>query len=138
MKKTILIFVIFFATTINILAQVIITNNNNPTNQISTAQLRNIYIGNKISWDDGSLIHLADYSADSKIRKEFCDEFLNLSPRKVSMLWIKVSLSGKSVPPQIFRDEKELIDYIKNNDRAIGYISSAYDLPPDIKVLKIN
>jgi len=138
MIKYSLILLILFTFGVTLKAQVIVTNSNNPASQLNSAQLRNIFIGNKITWDDGTLIHLADYTAEEKLRKKFSEEFLDLSPRKVSMLWIKVSLSGKSVPPQIFRDEDELLNYIENNDRAIGYVSSANNLPKNIKVLKIN
>lgn len=119
-------------------SQTIIGNKNIPVDKLTNAQVRNIYLGNKITWENGSLIHLADYSAEDDIREQFSEKFLDLSPRKVSMIWLKVSLSGKSVPPQIFRSKGDLLSFISSNDGAIGYVNSIENLPENIKILQIE
>ncbi|MBI3125492.1 MAG: substrate-binding domain-containing protein [Ignavibacteriales bacterium] len=138
-KKIIaLIFLITFACSANISAQVIIVNRSNPISNLSKAMVRNIFLGNTSTWSSNSLIKVADYTAESKVRSDFSSMFLNLSPIKVSMLWIKVSLSGKSKPPKIFRDEEELKQYISENEDAIGYITQSSGLSSNLKIVSIT
>ncbi len=119
-------------------AQVIISNTNNPIATLSKANLRNIFLGNTITWATDQFIKVADYTAESKVRKEFSNNYLDLTPQKVSMIWIKVSLSGKAVPPKIFRDEDELKQFIAENENAIGYVSSSQNLSQKLKVIQIR
>lgn len=132
-----IIFLITLACTVNISAQVIIVNRSNPISNLSKAMVRNIFLGNTSTWGSNSLIKIADYTAESKIRSDFSSTFLNLSPIRVSMLWIKVSLSGKSKPPKIFRDEEELKQYIAENEDAIGYISQNSSVPSNLKIISV-
>jgi len=119
-------------------AQVIISNTNNPVASLSKATLRNIFLGNTTTWETNQFIKIADYISELKIRKDFSYNYLDLTPQKVSMIWIKVSLSGKAVPPKIFRDEDEMKQFISENENAIGYISSSQNLPPKLKVILIR
>lgn len=131
------IFILTFICSINMSAQVIIVNRSNPISSLSKAMVRNIFLGNTSTWSSNSLIKIADYTAESKIRSDFSSSFLNLSPIRVSMLWIKVSLSGKSKPPKIFRDEGELKQYIAENEDAIGYISQNSSVPSNLKIVSV-
>lgn len=95
-------------------------------------------MGNKLTWEGGTLIRIADYPMDDALRVKFSSEILNLAPRNVVMKWIKVSLSGKSVPPQIFRQSSELLHFIRVNEGAIGYIDEKTDVPEGVKILRID
>ena len=119
-------------------AQVIIANVNNPISVLSKAAVRNIYLGNTTNWETSNFIKVTDYTSDSKIRIAFSSNFLDLTPQKVSMIWIKVSLSGKAVPPKIFRDEEELKQFISENDNAVGYISSSQNLSKNLKIVQVK
>ncbi len=139
LNKVKILFIIFFCIGwFKSEAQTIIVNINNPITSISKGKLRNIFLGNKNVWSSGKLIQLADYNSENKLRKQFSDKILNRSPRKVSMIWIKVSLSGKSLPPRILRNSDEIIDFVKNNEGAIAYIEQVSKFPKQIKVLKIE
>lgn len=119
-------------------SQTIIVNKSNPIESINKSKLRNIFIGNTITWQNSIPVQIADYPLDSELRENFSNRYLSLSARKISVLWVKVSLSWKSLPPKILRDESEVVDYVSKNQGAIGYIDSKIKIPSDVKVLQIK
>ena len=140
MRKIFYIFVFLFLmiSAQEISAQIIIVNKKNKITELNLSTIRNIYVGNKITWEDGSLIHLADYSTDSDLRVEFSRNYLKLSPRKTAMLWVRVSLSGKSVPPKVFRNSSQMLSFIAKNEGAIGYLPENAEISSDVKIISIN
>lgn len=132
----ILVLILFLST--GLYAQKIIVNSDNVLKTLTHQQLRNIYLGNTNVWENGAFIKISDYSATSSFRKDFSLKFLDLSPSKVSMLWIKVTLKGKSIPPKIFDNEIDVLNFVEQNKDAIGYINSELKFPTSIKVLEIE
>ena len=118
--------------------QIVIVNSSNSVTQLSKAALRNIYLGNTSTWENSKQIVIIDYVADNQLRNSFSDLYLNLSPKRVSMIWIKASLSGKTIPPKVFHTEDEIIKFVSENEGAIGYLGKASNLPQNIKIVQIQ
>jgi ABC-type phosphate transport system substrate-binding protein len=116
----------------------IIVNIQNPLISLSKGELKNIFIGNSINWHNNKKIQIVDYNSESDVREEFSNKYLNLTPSKVSMIWLKVTLSGKVTPPKIFYKEKDVIKYISENIGAIGYINNKSELTSEIKIIEIK
>lgn len=100
----------------------VIINSENTDTVLDKMAIKDIFNGDTLSWDDGSNIFVADYTANSEIRKSFSKLFLGLPPEKVYLNWIRISLSGKGAPPKIFHSEDEVIRFVEENPNAIGYI----------------
>ena len=121
----------------SILSQTIIVNKSNSIDKLTKSELHNIYLGNTCTWNNSKQIVLVDYTADNELRESFSQEYLNLSPKRVSMIWIKASLSGKTIPPKVFHTEEEIVKYVSENEGAIGYVSKPGALPNNIKIVNI-
>lgn len=119
-------------------AQIIIVNKSNPTIKISRAELRNIFIGNTVTWSFNQKVQIADYNVVNELRTNFCTEYLGYAPNRINMMWIKISLSGKASAPKIFRNEDEIKKYVSENEGAISYISNKSNLPSNVKVITID
>lgn len=136
--RTIYTLIILTIVSLPALGQTVIVNNSNPVSQLTKAELRNIYLGNTSTWENSSQIIIVDYTADNDLRDSFSDKYLNLSPKKVSMIWIKASLSGKTVPPRVFHTESEIVKFVSENEGAIGYLDNPVKLPPNIKTVQVQ
>jgi len=119
-------------------SQTIIINKTNPVEKISKSMLRNIFLGNNVSWENGRRIQIVDFISDSPLRKQFDKNTLMLSPQKVSMIWVKVSLSGKSIPPKIVHAEEDVKNFINENEGGIGYIKNVTNLPQSVKIIQVT
>lgn len=129
---------VFLFISISTFGQNVIVNSSNQVAKLSKSTLRNIYLGNTISWENSKQIIISDYVSDYELRNLFSLNYLDLSPKKVSMIWIKVSLSGKSIPPKVFHSEKEIIKFVSENEGAIGYVDKSANLPQSVKVIQIE
>jgi len=123
--------------TLTLHSQTVILNKSNPLEKISRATLRNIFLGNNTAWENGVRIQIVDFSADNTLRKQFDENILDMSPQKVGMIWVKVTLSGKSIPPKIVHGEEELKNFISENEGAIGYVKNTNNLPQSLKLIPI-
>ena len=134
--KIILILLVLIVT--NASSHYIIINKSNNVSKISKSEIRNIYLGNTITWKNNRKIQIVDYNSESELREEFSKSYLFLSPNKVSMIWLKVTLSGKVSPPKILYKEKDVVKYVAENVDAIGYIESNKELIDDVKIIEVD
>ena len=137
-SNILLIILFLMLSSLSLKAHYIIVNSSNPISKISKGELRNIFIGNTVSWKNNKKVQIVDYNSESELREEFSLNFLNLSPNKVSMIWLKVTLSGKVSPPKIFFKERDVLKYVSENVEAIGYIANKKDLPADVKIVEVE
>ncbi|MCX6156194.1 MAG: hypothetical protein NT007_18750 [Candidatus Kapabacteria bacterium] len=118
-------------------AHYIIVNKANPIQSIEIGYLRNIYYGNTTIWQNNTKIQIIDFNIDNNLKNEFCNNFLNIAPNRLSRIWLQVSLSGKASPPLIVTSEKEMMKSVADNENAIGYVESLKKLPDEVKVIQI-
>lgn len=142
MKKLILIVIIIFAAMI--LAEEaktykVIVNESNPINSITKKELAKIFFKKLTKWDSGSAILLVDQDESSPVREIFCKDVLKKSVAKTKVFWQEQIFSGRGVPPIEKASDKEVIDYVKSNPGAIGYISVNATIPSSgIKVIEVK
>ncbi len=130
-----LIFLLFCTET---KGQLLIVNKANSVSKTSRSFIRNIFLGNTVTWQSNIKVQIVDYPSELLLRRAFSEDYLSLTPMKVTMIWIKVSLSGKSAPPKILRTEEDVKRFIADNEGAIGYVSNAKELPPNVKIIEVE
>ncbi|OUR93584.1 hypothetical protein A9Q84_19135 [Halobacteriovorax marinus] len=90
---------------------------------IDLSDLRDIYLGNRIFWRNGDRIFPAHTTAKSNNITLFLKKVLYMSPRKYNKYWRRRLFSGKGHPPKELENDKNIIDYVKKTEGAIGLIS---------------
>ncbi len=130
--------VLFFAiAVINIQAAsaevYVIANASNPLKNISKNELRAIFLGEQTIWKDGSKIKIVD-NLNKKVAEEFYSVCLGKKAEQIKKIWINLMLLGKMRPPESFRDQDELIEYVGSVKEAIAFVS---ELPKDEKRVSI-
>ncbi|MCX6148596.1 MAG: hypothetical protein NTW25_15285 [Candidatus Kapabacteria bacterium] len=142
MKKIIsnilIIILIFSLITSKAFCFYIIVNKANPIKYIDKNYLKNIFLGHSVIWPNNTKIQLVDYNIDSDSKSSFCSTYLDVTPNKLSRIWLQVSLSGKAVPPKVFSSEKEVIRFVNENQSAIGYVESNKNLSDDVKIIQVK
>ena len=100
----------------------IIINKNIAGETLDPATLKNIYLGKKTQWKDGSKIVPVTLK-DGDIHQQFMSEVVKKSVTAFNNYWRKMIFTGKGVPPISFQAEQEVVEYINNTEGAVGYIS---------------
>jgi ABC-type phosphate transport system substrate-binding protein len=115
----------------------IIANASNPLKAISKNELKAIFLGEETFWKDGSKIKIVD-NLNKKVAEEFYSGYLGRKAEQIKKVWINLMLLGKMRPPESFRDQDELIDYVSSIKEAIAFVSEVPKEKKQIIVLKLE
>ena len=100
-----------------------ICNKNVAINTLSKFEVKNIFLGKHISWDDNKEIIFVVLNQKEPF-KIFLKKIIHKSPSQYESYWRHMVFTGKGVFPKTFTSEAQLIDYVAKTDGAIGYLSS--------------
>jgi len=115
----------------------IITNASNPLKNITKDELRAIFLGEKTIWKGGEKIKLVD-NLNKKVAEEFYSGCLGKKVEQIKKVWINQMVLGKMRPPESFKDQDELIEFVGSSKEAIAFVT---EIPKDEKrvaVLKLD
>lgn len=117
---------------------VFIVNADNPTESISSAELKDYYFKKKRNWPDGASVRFIDRTPDAKVRQVFLSTVLNKKAEDLELYWIQQKLNGDSAPLKE-RSESMTIQFVSSFKGAIGYVSASTALfNKNIKVIKLK
>lgn len=115
----------------------IIVNENNTITSLSSDQVSRLFLKKTTKWDNGIKVSPVDLSANSDIRELFTKNIHGKSISAINAYWQKKIFTGKGVPPIEQQSEKDVINFVRSNPGAIGYVSASTNTG-DVKVLKIT
>ncbi len=116
---------------------VVVVNSANSVTNISKAQLLGFYRGDEIVWKNTSRLYPVTLRTNQAITKTFFEKGLGLNVGRAKRLWLKLALSGKTSPPKILNNAAEVVEYVSQNEGAIGFIP-VEKLDERVKVITIN
>ncbi len=115
----------------------IIVNPENPVSTISSKDLKNIYKLKKNTWPTGKKIEAVNLKKRDPIRKKFSYIILAKSASRMDKFYLKQALSGKGQPPRVLSSSGDVLDFVRYNKNAIGYIDIK-EVDDSVKVLSIE
>ena len=116
----------------------VVVNSANPVSAISLADLRKIYMGERVYWKSNSAIVLLMRSSGSPEREVILRVVYQMSEQQYTHYWIaKVMRAEASDPPVALYSHGMVFEGVKGNPGAIGYVD-AHDVRAGMKVLRIE
>ncbi len=116
---------------------VVVVNGANPQSSISAADLARVFKKTTRRWESGSSVEPVDQALDSAVRSRFSREILGKTPLQTQEYWLRETYSGREVPPPIRSSDAAVLEYVRGNAGAIGYVSVAASLPSGVKPLTV-
>lgn len=98
-------------------------SSNVPLTSISQKELAAIFLGQKRQWQDGTRVKIAILRSASE-QSRFLNVVAGRSPGQYWAHWRNIVFSGRGIMPKIFGSEKEILDYLAQEEGAIGHITS--------------
>jgi ABC-type phosphate transport system substrate-binding protein len=142
MKKPIFLlalsFVLIAATDAFAAAPKVVVNASNSIPTITKTKVADLFLKRVTRWENGRAVTPVDLSEKSAVRGAFCKELLGKEVAWVKSYWQKMIFSGRATPPAELSSEAEVLDYIRNNADAIGYVSDTATLPAGVRVLPVS
>ena len=117
---------------------VVIVARSNPVQSIRRADLSAIFMRKTRSWPDRSLIIPVDQQTTSRIREVFSRNVHGKSVAFVTRYWHRVIFSGRGIPPIEITGDAAVIDFVRTNRGAIGYIDRQTPTGDDVKVVPVT
>lgn len=102
---------------------VLVVHRDNPVSSLELAEVRAIFLGKKVFWEDGNRIEVL-LQKSGETHQRFSQNTLGKSPRQLSIYWKRILFSGEGIPPREVAGDGELLDIIAANAKAIGYIDA--------------
>ena len=117
---------------------VVVVNESNPKASIATADLARVFMKTVKRWDDGRPVEPIDQAFESQVRVAFCRAVLRKTVGQLQDHWLRETFSGREVPPPVRGSDAAVLEFVRANPGAIGYVSAGTSLPSGVKALTVN
>ena len=117
----------------------IIVNKSNAISEITSRDLRRIYLSDKKKWDNGKNIMTLTLSASTKEREVFQSKVLGFTVSELKKYFNDQQIKGKTVKPaKVQKSTKAVEILVSKIPMAIGYLFSDEVKNKNIKILKVD
>lgn len=113
---------------------VVVANKDNQIAMLTKKQIIDIYMGRKSTFPNGEVVLPIDQETGSATRKLFYQHLVDKTVSEINTYWARLLFSGRATPPRPAKNGSSVINIIKNNKSAIGYVQLE-DLTDDVRVL---
>ncbi|MBL7664811.1 MAG: hypothetical protein JNM93_06725 [Bacteriovoracaceae bacterium] len=103
---------------------------------LTNATLKEIYLGKKNFWQNGSRIYPSTSTTKNEEIQKFLEQVLDMSDDQYNNYWRRILFSGKGRPPRVFANDAEVIEFVESFENAIGIISQKPKSLPAGLILK--
>jgi ABC-type phosphate transport system substrate-binding protein len=127
MKKiTLTIVIVLFVALCNSYGQSykLIVNTSNNTSSLSAKDVSDMFLKKKVKWANGTAVEPVDLNSNSGVREDFSKRIHGKATSAIRSFWQQAAFSGAATAPPEKANDNEVIEFVKRNPGAIGYISS--------------
>ncbi|MCB0366980.1 MAG: hypothetical protein H6624_00145 [Bdellovibrionaceae bacterium] len=103
---------------------VLVVNAKNSVTQVDSGIAKDIYFGRKLFWESGVKIRPALLDQKNPVTSSFLSGCLDTETSRYLAFWRRRLFSGRGVPPKQFQSEKELLEFVSQNEGAIAVVST--------------
>jgi len=115
---------------------IIIVNPNQDIGAVSKSDIARVFLG-KSKTLKGKGVTVINQVISSDSRKTFDDSILKKTPQQIKSYWSKQLFSGNGAPPKELAGDLDVLVFVAENKKAIGYIDSSA-LNPSVKKLTVD
>ncbi len=102
----------------------VIVHPDNDADMLSPQAISDIFLKKKTQWDEKLAALPVDLPPVSALRKAFSEEIHGKSVEEILNYWKKTEAAGGPEAPPIVPDQKAVIEFVRTNPGAIGYVST--------------
>lgn len=118
----VIIYIMFPISLLQAGSSYVVGNKNNTYLQnLTQEEILQLFTLRTAIWPNGDRVVIVSYIENSLPFERFSNEILNINPTLLSRLWNIQQFSGNT-PPIIVSSREEMLEIIRNNPGAIGYV----------------
>lgn len=101
----------------------LIVNEASPVRSLRAEEIQRYMLGKSTKWAHGLQVLPVDLAPNSATRAAFTRDVLKKSISAVKGYWQSQIFSGRGVPPAELPSDDAVVDFVRRNPGAIGYVS---------------
>ncbi|MES2951822.1 MAG: phosphate ABC transporter substrate-binding protein [Pseudomonadota bacterium] len=115
----------------------VIVHADNPVQSLTTRQTAELYLGRVRTFDTGQYALVIDQGRDDPLRGRFFKDVSGMSIGQVTAYWSRLQFTGQVQPPRNLEGDAAVLDFVRRNPAAIGYISTVPALDAKVKTVLV-
>ncbi len=116
----------------------VVVHESNSTVAVTRAELSAIYLKRRRSWPDGREIVPLGHLSTSGLRERFSHAVHGKSVAYVTRYWQRLLYSGRAVPPRELRSDAAVLELVRHNAEAVGYVDARTPLGDGVKAIAVK
>lgn len=116
----------------------VIVHSDNPVPSIPAKTAQDFFLGKVTRWSDGTPLVAVDQVEKSPAREEFSRTVLKKKVEAVKSFWLTQIFSGRGTPPVELKTDAAVIDAVRAQRGAVGYVSSETALPAGVRAVAVK
>ena len=116
----------------------VVVNASTSISEISKGELSQIFQKKARKLPSGENAKPVDQDKDAAVREAFSNAILDRSSGQIESFWQQQIFSGKEVPPEKKKSDAEVIEFVRANPGAIGYVSASANLGDGVKAVTVT
>ena len=101
----------------------IVGNAGTTPESISKKDLARIFLKKRSKWTDGQAAEPVGQKRAPELRQRFSEEILGMSLDMVEPHWQAQVFSGRGTPPRTLAGDADVVDFVRRNPGAVGYVT---------------
>ncbi len=115
----------------------VIVHADNPVQSLTTRQTAELYLGRVRTFDTGEYALVIDQGRDDPLRGRFFKDVSGMSIGQVTAYWSRLQFTGQVQPPRSLEGDAAVLDFVRRNPKAIGYVSAVPALEAKVKTVLV-
>jgi ABC-type phosphate transport system substrate-binding protein len=115
----------------------VIVNSTNATSSLTEAELSRLFLKKTVAWPSGLTVTPVDQERTSDVRRAFSQKVHGKDADAVVSHWQTLVFSGRDTPPPIKGSDASVVEFVRANPGAVGYVSAGTDVT-GVKTLQVR
>jgi ABC-type phosphate transport system substrate-binding protein len=116
----------------------VVVHATNALDSITKAKVADLFLKRVTRWENGRAVTPVDQSEKSAARAAFTRELLGKEVLWVKSYWQKMIFSGRATPPAELSSDTQVLELLRTNADAIGYVGASTTIPAGVKSLTVR
>ncbi|MBF0412573.1 MAG: hypothetical protein HQK70_07675 [Desulfamplus sp.] len=104
----------------------VVVNPENPVKNLTSKEISDMFLSRRRTFPSGDPVMVLEQDRDSSLREKFFRLLNGMTLKRVNTYWVRLQFSGEVQPPPVMSNNIAMIDAVRNNRHAIGYVPSEY------------
>jgi ABC-type phosphate transport system substrate-binding protein len=117
---------------------VVVVNSFNPFIVIRGEILARLFLKKDSLWMNGQTAYPVDQADTAPIREQFASSVLRKNIGALRSYWRQRVFSGEALPPPSLDNDAAVLEFVRRNPYAVGYVSAAAPLGANIRAIRVE